>query len=132
MLLAPVDIEQAVVGYLKPRLSVPVNYKLEPGVTGQVVVFTTGGVTRTMVSGAPRVMVDCYAARDAGAIALVNQTWGFINDLDGRALTIPGVGLVQFYDVENSLPVNLPHPDRPDLARRQFNSLIHIRHQRVS
>lgn len=125
-MLAPVDVEFALVEYLKSRLSVPVGTKLGSA-KNQVVLFTTGGSKATLVSGRPRVVFDCYGEREALAVNLVNQVWALVEDLDCRM-----VSGAQFYEVESSLPINLPHPDKPDLFRRQFNSVIHARHVRVS
>lgn len=125
-MLAPADIEFVLVEYLKSRLTVPVATKLGSA-KNQVVLFTTGGSKSTLVSGRPRVVFDCYGEREALAINLANQVWALVEDLDCRM--IDGT---QFYDVDSTLPINLPHPDKPDLFRRQFNSLIHTRHVRVS
>lgn len=125
-MLAPADIEFVLVGYLKSRLTVPVATKLGSA-KNQVVLFTTGGSKSTLVSGRPRVVFDCYGEREALAINLANQVWALVEDLDCRM-----IGGTQFYDVDSTLPINLPHPDKPDLFRRQFNSLIHTRHVRVS
>ncbi len=125
-MLAPADIEFALVEYLKANLTVPVGTKLGSS-KNQVVLFTTGGSKATLVSGRPRVVFDCYGEREALAVNLVNRVWSLIEDLDCRL-----VGAVQFYEVDSTLPINLPHPDKPDLFRRQFNSLIHTRHVRVS
>lgn len=125
-MLAPADIEFVLVEYLKPLLTVPVATKLGSA-KNQVVLFTTGGSKSTLVSGRPRVVFDCYGEREALAINLANQVWALVEDLDCRM-----VSGTQFYDVESTLPINLPHPDKPDLFRRQFNSLIHTRHVRVS
>lgn len=125
-MLAPADIEFVLVEYLKPLLTVPVATKLGSA-KNQVVLFTTGGSKSTLVSGRPRVVFDCYGEREALAINLANQVWALVEDLDCRM--IDGT---QFYDVDSTLPINLPHPDKPDLFRRQFNSLIHTRHVRVS
>lgn len=125
-MLAPADIEFVLVEYLKSRLTVPVATKLGSA-KNQVVLFTTGGSKSTLVSGRPRVVFDCYGEREALAINLANQAWALVEDLDCRM-----IGGTQFYDVDSTLPINLPHPDKPDLFRRQFNSLIHTRHVRVS
>lgn len=125
-MLAPADVEFVLVEYLKSRLTVPVATKLGAS-KNQVVLFTTGGSKATLVSGRPRVVFDCYGEREALAVNLANQVWALVEDLDCRL-----VGDAQFYDVESTLPINLPHPDKPDLFRRQFNSLIHTRHVRVS
>lgn len=125
-MLAPADIEFVLVEYLEPLLTVPVATKLGSA-KNQVVLFTTGGSKSTLVSGRPRVVFDCYGEREALAINLANQVWALVEDLDCRM--IDGT---QFYDVDSTLPINLPHPDKPDLFRRQFNSLIHTRHVRVS
>ena len=125
-MLAPADIEFVLVEYLKPLLTVPVATKLGSA-KNQVVLFTTGGSKSTLVSGRPRVVFDCYGEREALAINLANQVWALVEDLDCRM-----IGGTQFYDVDSTLPINLPHPDKPDLFRRQFNSLIHTRHVRVS
>ena len=125
-MLAPADIEFVLVEYLKSSLTVPVATKLGSA-KNQVVLFTTGGSKSTLVSGRPRVVFDCYGEREALAINLANQVWALVEDLDCRM-----VDGTQFYDVDSTLPINLPHPDKPDLSRRQFNSLIHTRHVRVS
>lgn len=125
-MLAPADVEFVLVEYLKSRLTVPVATKLGSS-KSQVVLFTTGGSKSTLVSGRPRVVFDCYGEREALAINLANQVWALVEDLDCRM-----IGGTQFYDVDSTLPINLPHPDKPDLFRRQFNSLIHTRHVRVS
>lgn len=124
-MLAPADIEFALVEYLKANLTVPVGTKLGTA-KNQVVLFTTGGTESTIVSGTPRVVFDCYGEREALAIDLSQKVWALVKDIDSRI-----VEGVQFYGVGSSLPINLPHPDKPDLFRRQFNSLIHTRHVRV-
>lgn len=122
---APADVEYTAREYLKPFLAVPVRSELGRG-AGQVVVFTTGGAKATLVSGRPRLVFDCYGERAAQAWALVQQVWALVEDLDSRM-----VGGVQFYEIDSTLPVSLPHPDRPDLFRYQFNSVLHARHVRV-
>lgn len=125
-MLVPADVEYTVREYLKPLLSVPVSSKI--GATAnQVVAFSVGGPESTLVSGRPRLVFDCYGGREAQAWKLARDTFGFIKDLDCRL-----VGGVQFYDVEPTLPSNLPHPDKPDSFRYQFNAIIHARHVRVS
>lgn len=125
-MLAPADIEFALTSYLKPLVSEPVGTKIGTA-KNQVVLFTTGGSEATLVSGRPRVVFDCYGEREAAAVNLANKVWALVKDLDCRL-----VGESQFYDVELSLPINLPHPDKPDVFRRQFNAIIHARHVRVS
>lgn len=125
-MLAPADVEYVVREYLKPHLSVPVNSELGKG-SNQVVVFSLGGPEATIVSGRPRLVFDCYGERAGLAWALVQKVWALVKDLDCRQ-----IAGVQFYDVEAALPVNLPHPDKPDAFRYQFNATIHARHVRAS
>ena len=122
----PADVEYVVREYLKPLLSVPVSSKLTTA-KDQVVTFSVGGAEATLVSGRPRLVFDCYGERAGLAWALVQKAWGLVKDLDCRLISG-----VQFYDIEASLPVNLPHPDKPDLFRYQFNATIHARHVRAS
>ena len=127
MMLAPVDIEYELVQYLAPLLGVPVGTSIKPGAKDQLVLYTTGGAKATLVSGRPRVVFDCYGEREAPAVSLCSRVWALVEDLDSRF-----INGIQFYDVDSALPVNLPNPDKPNLYRRQFNSLIHARHRRVS
>lgn len=123
---APLDIEYALSEYLKTKISEPVHTELGAE-KSQVVLFTTGGPEATLVSGRPRVVFDCYGERAALALNLANKVWAYIKDLDCRM-----IGEAQFYEIEATLPINLPNPDKPDLFRRQFNAIIHARHVRVS
>lgn len=122
----PVDIEYVVQEYLKQFFDEPVSTGIGSS-DPQVVLFTTGGSEVTLVSARPRVVFDCYGATEGQAINLANKVWARVKNLECRV-----VGGVQFYDVEATLPMNLPHPDRPDVYRRQFNAIIHTRHERVS
>lgn len=124
-MLAPADVEYTVREYLKPALTVPVSSKLSKA-KGQVVAFSLGGSEATIVSGRPRLVFDCYGEREAPAWELVQKVWALVKDLDCRL-----IGGVKFYEIGVELPINLPHPDRPDLYRYQFNAIIHARHVRV-
>lgn len=125
-MLVPADVEYTVREYLKPLMSVPVSSKLTAA-KDQVVSFSVGGTEATLVSGRPRLVFDCYGAREGLAWSLVQKVWALVKDLDCRL-----IAGVQFYDIEASMPVNLPHPDKPDLFRYQFNATIHARHVRAS
>lgn len=125
-MLVPADVEYTVREYLKPLVSVPVSSKLTDA-KGQLVTFSLGGSEATLVSGRPRMVFDCYGEREAQAVALAQKAWGLIKDLDCRL-----IAGVQFYEISAALPVNLPHPDKPDAFRYQFNATIHARHVRAS
>lgn len=125
-MLVPADVEYVVREYLKPSLSVPVGSSLGKA-SNQLVAYSLGGPEATLVSGRPRLVFDCYGARQAQAWDLVQKVWGLVKDLDCRL-----IAGVQFYEIDAQLPVNLPHPDKPDLFRYQFNATIHARHVRAS
>ena len=125
-MLLPADVEYLVREYLKPLLDVPVSSKIGDA-PNQLVTYSLGGPEATLVSGRPRLVFDCYAEREAKAWNLAAKAWGLVKDLDCRFMDG-----VQIYEIEAALPVNLPHPDKPDLARYQFNATIHARHVRAS
>lgn len=125
-MLLPADVEFTVREYLKPLLDVPILSKVgDP--PNQLVTYSLGGAEATIVSGRPRLVFDCYGEREAKAWALAQKAWGLVKDLDCRF-----IAGVQFYEIDAALPVNLPHPDKPDLYRYQFNATIHARHVRAS
>lgn len=126
-ILIPADIEYITQEYLRGVLpadgmSAVVTTAFEDADL-VVHLFTTGGDDRTIVSGQPRVVFDCYGRREAQAQRLAAITHGRVKDMDSRV-----IGGTQIYDVTATLPSNYPHPDRPDYFRYQFNALIHARH----
>lgn len=125
-MLVPADVEYVVREYLKPLLAEPVHSKIGTE-SVHLVTYSLGGAEATLVSGRPRLVFDCYGERAEQAWALAQKAWGLVKDLDCRF--IDGV---QFYEIEAALPVNLPHPDKPDFYRYQFNATIHARHVRAS
>mgnify|MGYP007088346304 CR=1 FL=1 len=121
-MIQPADLEWVVADYLDAGLDVPVSNALA-GDGPQVVVFSTGGATRTVVSSEVRLVFDAYALQPGAAHALAARVYALVRDLDCRR-----VGGVQFYDVDPGPPYSFPHPDKPDLYRYQFSALIHARH----
>lgn len=121
-MLAPADVESLLVDHLSTALDVQVGTALR-GDGPQVVLFSTGGQTRTMVSGQPRIVFDCYHSRELPAFELARRVWAQVADMDCRM-----IGGVQVYDVTPTMPANYPHPDKPSLFRYQFNAEIHARH----
>lgn len=121
-MLVPADLEWAIRDYLAGRVQVPVGNALTDDVE-QVVVFSTGGSTRTLVSSEVRLVFDCYADQPGEAHSIAARVYGLVRDLDCRR-----IGGVQFYDVGLGPPYNFPHPDKPDHYRYQFSALIHARH----
>ena len=121
-MIQPADLEWVVADYLDARLDVPASDALK-GDGPQVVVFSTGGVTRTLVSSEVRVVFDAYALQPGAAHILSARVYALVRDLDSRL-----VGGVQFYDVDPGPPYSFPNPDKPDLYRFQFSALIHARH----
>lgn len=121
-MIQPADLEWVVADYLAAHVTVPVSNELTDA-PSQVVVFSTGGVTRTLVSSELRLVFDCYAPQPGEAHSLAARVYALTRDLDCRQ-----VGPVQFYDVDPGPPYNFPHPDKPDTYRFQFSALIHARH----
>lgn len=121
-MLVPADLEWVVVDHLSERLMVPVSNALTDD-PSQVVVFSTGGATRTLVSSEVRLAFDAYAEQPGEAHSLAAQVYALVRDLDCRQ-----VGPVQFYDVDPGPPYSFPHPDKPDHFRYQFSALVHARH----
>lgn len=129
-MIVPADLEWIVRDHLAERLS---NLDAAPHVDNelterdyQVVVFSTGGNVRTVVSSDVRLVFDCYARHPGDAHRLAAHVFALVRDMDCRR-----IGDVQFYDVSlEQPPFHFPHPEKPTLARYQFNALVHARHVR--
>jgi len=128
-LLVPADVEYVLERYLEAGFraqgwgAVDVDTRIPAKGDTFVVAFTTGGQDRTLVSGADRIVFDCYAPRAALAQNLAARVFALVKDLDSRL-----VEGVQFYDVTPTKPANYPNPDKPTLYRYQFNAVIHARY----
>ena len=127
-MLVPADLEWAVRDWVRDQVAGMVN---PPHVDNrlterdrQVVIFSTGGNVRSLVSSDVRLVFDCYATTPGEAQRLAAHVFAAVRDLDCRR-----IGDVQFYDVSpEQPPFNYPHPEKPTLYRYQFNALVHARH----
>ena len=127
-MLVPADLEWAVRDWVRDQVAEMAD---PPHVDNrlterdrQVVIFSTGGNVRSLVSSDVRLVFDCYATTPGEAQRLAAHVFAAVRDLDCRQ-----VGDVQFYDVSpEQPPFNYPHPEKPTLYRFQFNALVHARH----
>lgn len=127
-MLVPADLEWAVRDWVRGQVAGMAN---PPHVGNrlterdrQVVIFSTGGNVRSLVSSDVRLVFDTYATTPGEAQRLAAHVFAAVRDLDCRR-----IGDVQFYDVSpEQPPFNYPHPEKPTLYRYQFNALVHARH----
>lgn len=127
-MLVPADLEWAVRDWVRDQVAGMVN---PPHVDNrlterdrQVVIFSTGGNVRSLVSSDVRLVLDTYATTPGEAQRLAAHVFAAVRDLDCRR-----IGDIQFYDTSpEQPPFNYPHPEKPTLYRYQFNALVHARH----
>lgn len=127
-MLVPADLEWAVRDWVRGQVAEMAN---PPHVDNrlterdrQVVIFSTGGNVRSLVSSDVRLVFDVYERTPGEAQRLAAHVFAAVRDLDCRR-----IGDVQFYDVSpEQPPFNYPHPEKPTLYRYQFNALVHARH----
>lgn len=127
-MLVPADLEWAVRDWVRGQVAGMDN---PPYVDNrlterdrQVVIFSTGGNVRSLVSSDVRLVFDVYERTPGEAQRLAAHVFAAVRDLDCRR-----IGDVQFYDVSpEQPPFNYPHPEKPTLYRYQFNALVHARH----
>lgn len=126
--MRPVNVEAALVAYLRPVLSVQVGTRVPASRPDRFVVLSrAGGQTSNLVQSEPRVLVECWGATDAEAWALVRDTWAAVADTDGRALT-QGVWVAR---VELTEPVNYPD-DATASPRYQFIATLTVNLEETS
>lgn len=127
-MLVPADLEWAARDWVRGQVAEMAN---PPHVDNrlterdrQVVIFSTGGNVRSLVSSDVRLVFDVYERTPGEAQRLAAHVFAAVRDLDCRR-----IGDVQFYDVSpEQPPFNYPHPEKPTLYRYQFNALVHARH----
>lgn len=127
-MLVPADLEWAVRDWVRDQVAEMAN---PPHVDNrlterdrQVVIFSTGGNVRSLVSSDVRLVLDTYATTPGEAQRLAAHVFAAVRDLDCRR-----IGDIQFYDTSlEQPPFNYPHPEKPTLYRYQFNALVHARH----
>lgn len=100
---APVNIEAAMVAYLAPVAGVPVSTRVpNPRPASFVRVSRIGG-GMGLVTGAPQVLVECWAATDTAAWALTVATSRALH------LTVEStIGGLWVSRVDSTDPVNYP------------------------
>lgn len=115
-MLAPIDVEAAIVTHLGRVLDVPVGTAVpNPRPASHVRITKTGGTTRTLVASNATVLVECWAPTEADAFALARRVYDALaatrrSGLDGR----------QVFDAQLNEPVNYPDPDADPPHRYQF------------
>jgi hypothetical protein len=116
MMLAPVDIEGAVVTMLNDALAAPVATRVPNARPAEFVRVTrTGGQSRNLVQSDARVLVECWAADGVAAFGLARMAYAHLwASADSFIADDVWVGRVDLTE-----PVNFPDPDT-DSPRYQF------------
>lgn len=106
--MRPIDLEAAVIAYLKPILGVPVATRVpNPRPASHVRVGRIGGQRANRVQERPTLLVECWAPDSGAAFDLASRAW---DALDESEWTFGG-----------SMPVTFPDPDTAS-PRYQFVS----------
>lgn len=113
-MLAPPDIEAAVVQLLSPRMDAASKIP-NPRPAKHVRISSAGGTDRNLVQADPRVLIESWAPTDLEAIDQARLAYGL---LSGAQHSFIGAG-VWVSEIDLTVPVNFPDPDT-DSPRYQF------------
>ena len=122
-LLAPPDIEPAVVAILTTEGGPWVGTEYEDHATGSIRISATGGprpVDRVVTEST--VLVECWHDDEAVAWAIAQRAWAELGRSAGS--TVAGVDIKQ---VSSTMPNNNPDVNRQGLVRFQFLASISSR-----
>jgi hypothetical protein len=100
MILAPVDVEAAVGTFLGAGTRVPVDVNGKPN---GVRVLRVGGQQTTLIQGATRLTVECWAGDEVAAFDLARRCWARLWSKQHDFIGAMWVSRVELTD-----PVNLP------------------------
>jgi hypothetical protein len=114
-MLAPVDIEKAVVVHLGAATKAPANLR---DVLPFTRVVSVGGDRTNLVQERVRVTVECWAASEPQAFSAARAAWVQLSLAEHGWIGAPG-SQVWLSRVELTSPANLPDTDA-DLPRYQF------------
>jgi hypothetical protein len=121
MTLAPVDLESAFVTFLNAELTPPVSTRVpNPRPASHVRVQVVGGTVDNIAFESPRLLVECWAATQAAAVALARQAWAQVQATRGTF-----VGAAFILSTNLSRPVGFPDPDTTS-PRYQFTADLRV------
>lgn len=117
------DSTALIVDYLDGLLGVPVRHEVpNPRPATFVTVDRGGGTRHTIVTDAPLVLLEAWAASPEAAMDLIQLARAYLHDLPGRVLDGHPVYRVD----EAAGPANLPDP-LSSQPRAVFTAVVHVR-----
>lgn len=126
--MKPVNVEAALVAWLRSALSVQVGTRVPATRPDRFVVLSrAGGQRDNLVQSSPRMLVECWGSTDSIAWNLVSAAWAAVEAADGQALT-QGVWVAQVALTE---PVNYPD-DATGSPRYQFIATLTVNLEETS
>lgn len=122
-LLAPPDVEPAVVAVLTREGGPWVGTEYEDNPAGTIRVSATGGPRPTgRVVSEQTVLVECWHDDEGAAWTIAQRAWAELNGSVGSV-----VAGVDIKHVSSTMPNNNPDVNRNSLVRFQFLTSIHSR-----
>lgn len=114
-MLAPPDVEAAVVSLLAENMTADVGTRVHSGADGEYVRVTrAGGGSRNLIQTDPRLLVECWADDSVAAFDLARMAYALLWSA-ADSFMAPGVWVSR---VQLDDPVNFP--DSTGRARYQF------------
>lgn len=129
----PPDVVAGMVAFLRgkgvdARTRVPVTRidgrAMPNPAAGMVRVTRTGGVPENLYQDQPRILIECWAQDQPRSFDLCRRLWALVASIDDQD-ALPG--LVTHHIAPESMPVQYPDPDAPELDRHQFTVEAHVR-----